>query len=398
MFSLPQKALLALLKPNSDFDFSVLSLEDWQQVKEESAKQAVSLLAFDATPKCKEYIPKKIYDEWFLLSLRCLRKNAAVLRWQEGLIEILDARRFGYIILKGFASASYYPDPQKRIMGDVDFLIPQAIQKEVEDALTDAGYKKSLDEHICHRLFRKSDELLEMHFEVAGIPFGDAGDLFRRYLKDATEKYFENEQPPFRNPLPEIHGAIILLHTIHHLQGEGLGLRHFCDWAYFVEKTKDEAFWAEKLLPLMKKSGTLRFSQIITKAAHLYLGTACPPWAADADESLCAQLIADVFAAGNLGQKDQNRAGAGRMISQNGKNGMENGKLANQFLTLKNSMYYSYPFLRRWKILYPIIFVWRIIRYLLLMLQGKRPSLIKASAHADERMALYKQFKLYENE
>lgn len=398
MLNLKQKALLALLQPNnSEFDFSVLSAEDWDAVRKESYAQAVPIVAFDGTARCKQYIPKEVYTAWFENSMQCLVRNSQVLSSQNKLVKILDDNNFSYIILKGLASASYYPDPKKRALGDVDFLISPTEQQAVEKALIDAGYQKEQDDHICHRVFKKPHEHFEMHFEVAGIPEGNAGTLFRKYFENATQKYFENKETDFHNPLPQIHAAVILLHTIHHLLGEGLGLRHLCDWAYFVDKTYKESFWGTEFLPLLKKSGTFKFAMIITKTSHLYLGTACPKWAESIDDKLCEEVIVDLFSSGNFGRKDKNRAGAGKMISQNGKSGTKNSKFINQFLTLKSSMYYLYPFLHKWKILYPFIFVWRIIRYLILMLCGKRPSLIKANTYANERLAVYKQFQLYEN-
>ncbi|MBE6786751.1 MAG: hypothetical protein E7537_00215 [Ruminococcaceae bacterium] len=397
MLSPTQEALLALLKPNSEFDFSTLSAEDWEAVRKESISQAVPLLAIEGTLNHTHLIPNDVSTAWFNLSMQYLVKNSQVLSAQNKLIKILEDNNFPYIILKGLASASYYPDPTKRVLGDVDFLILPEQQPLVEEALINAGYKKELDEHICHRVFKKPHEHLEMHFEVAGIPNGNAGTLFRNYLKNAALKYTNNKNPNFNNPLPQIHAAIILLHTIHHLLGEGIGLRHLCDWAYFIEKTHTYPFWQEEFLPLLKKSGTFKFACVITKTAHIYLGTACPEWAKDIEQNLCEQVIEDLFSSGNFGKKDSNRAGAGRMISLNGKNGTKNNKFKNQILTLCGSMYYLYPFLRKWKILYPFVFVWRIIRYLILMLFGKRPSLIKANAYANERLAVYKQFELYEN-
>lgn len=395
MLSLRQQALLALLKPNSEFDFSVLSPGDWQSVKLESTAQAVTILAFDGTQKCKKYIPNDIYSDWFNSSMMYLLNNNSVAKSQENLVEIMLKNNLSYIILKGLASAHYYPDPQKRILGDVDFLIDKTQQTSVESALMSSGYKKELDDHICHRVFKKNNERLEMHFEVAGIPNGEVGILFRHYLKDAVCQ-FENTQTNFNNPISKIHAAIILLHSIHHLLGEGLGIRHLCDWAYFVDKTYNDSFWERDFLPLLKQTGTLNFAAIFTKTAHLYLGTVCPEWARDIDETICEDLIKDFFESGNLGKKDLNRAGSAQMISQHGKSGTSDSKLKNQFLTLKNSMYYNYPFLHKWKILYPLVFIWRIIRYLWLMILGKRPSLIKANAFANQRLSLYKQFKLYE--
>lgn len=402
MLSLPQRALLQLLKiaigtEQEKFDFSLLSPSDWEKVVRESRVQSVSLICFDAVTKYKQYIPENVYSSWLKTSAQGIAHNLNVLNSQNELVEILDKNNFSYIILKGFAAASYYPDYEKRMFGDVDFLVSPKQQKQVESALLDAGYQMSMDEHICHRVFKKPNSNLEMHFEVAGMPDGDAGKLFSEYLENATEKYALNPKPAFHNPIPQIHAVVVLLHTIHHMLCEGLGLRHLCDWACFVDRTHTETFWNDEILPLLNKTGTLKFAAVLTKTASLYLGTICPEWAENADAELCNDVISDIFLSGNFGVKDKDRSGAGRIISPNAKTSSKNSKIKNQIRTLADTMYSAYPFLRRFKVLYPFVFVWRIIKYLVLMLQGKRPSIVKANRYADERMLIYKQFELYKS-
>ena len=90
MLNLKQKALLALLQPNnSEFDFSVLSAEDWDAVRKESYAQAVPIVAFDGTARCKQYIPKEVYTAWFENSMQCLVRNSQVLSSQNKLVKIL---------------------------------------------------------------------------------------------------------------------------------------------------------------------------------------------------------------------------------------------------------------------------------------------------------------------
>jgi len=303
--------------------------------------------------------------------------------------------QFSYIILKGLVSAFYYPDCKKRTLGDVDFLVPKEQQAEIEAVLEKSGYQKINNDHPHHQSFRKNSCNAEMHFLIAGIPEGDVGEVFKDYFKSAVTECEAIGNPPYNSPTPQIHGGIILLHTLHHMLSEGLGLRHLCDWAYFVDKTISEPFWQTDLLPLLKRTGTLKFAAIITKTSHLYLGTALPDWAKDIDNAICQGVIDDLFAAGNFGRKDRDRAGASTFMAAHRKNTKKHSKVVTHFITLKNSMYYLYPFLHKWKILYPVIFVWRIIRFLWLMLTGKRPNLIKANTYANERMSLYKQFELY---
>lgn len=395
-----QKTVLELIKigigtSKDDFDFSVLTSDDWKEVVTESKAQTVALLCFDACDKIKDIIPKQIYNVWFNLAAKTLINNAYVLNAQQELNEIMFADNLDYITLKGCAAASYYPKPDKRTSGDVDFLISLPQQKQVEDKLISYGYSMELEQHERHRVFKKNRAHLEMHFEVAGMPDGSIGDIVRDYLKDATTQFTVDNIYKFHNPVPENHAVIILLHTAHHMIGEGLGLRHLCDWACFVNKTYNEPFWEKSLLPLFKKCGLFEFSAAITKTCSIYLGTECPDFAKHIKDDFCDDIIEDVFALGNFGRKDKARSISGGMISKKAKN---QGKFKSLFLTVCDSVHYMYPITIKYPILFPFLFMWRILKYVAPMILGKKPSIFKASALANDRRNIYNQFRLFDTE
>lgn len=395
-----QKAVLELVKigietSKGDFDFSELTLDDWKAVAMESKAQTVALLCFDACEKIKNIVPEDVYNVWFNLSTKTLIYNTYLLNAQRELDEIITAENLEYIILKGSASASYYSDPDKRSLGDVDFLISPTQQKQVENRLLSCGYTMELEQHERHRVFKKQNAHLEMHFEVAGLPDGVAGDILRDYLKNAPVEFTTDNAQGFHNPIPENHAVIILLHTAHHMLGEGLGLRHLCDWACFVNKTYTEPFWDNVLLPLFVKCGLLEFAAAITKTCSVYFGTECPDFAKHINDRLCADIIADVFALGNFGRKDKARSISGGMISKKAKN---QGKFMSLFLTVCDSVHYMYPITIKYPILFPFLFMWRILKYVIKMMLGKKPSIFKASALANDRRNIYNQFRLFETE
>lgn len=400
--SIQQQALLELVKmgigtSNSDFDFTTLTADDWAEVMKASRVQTVHLLCYDAAKNLTALMPKEINEQWFLLSAKTIAKNHMVLNAQNELIKLLDKNDFSYIILKGFAAASYYPDFEKRCYGDVDFLISPSQQQAVEDVLISEGYIRELNDHICHRVFKKPGAHLEMHFEVAGIPNGSQGQVFRKYFENASRKHTLNDNPVFCNPNPETHAIILLLHTIHHMVDEGLGLRHLCDWACFVNKTYKEAFWASDVLPILEKTGTLNFAVAVTKTCAVYLGTVCPNWAENVDEKLCFQIITDILDLGNFGRGNLTRSVSGRMITQHGKNGIENRKSA-YFANKINDIVQDVSANANSKISVPFIVTWRLIKTFFLMLSGKRISAFKTNAYANERKSIYEQFRLFETD
>ena len=187
---------------------------DWAIVCEMSNRQAVTLAAFDAVTPYKTYIPKEIYERWKTSAMSVLSSDFAVEQSQMELIQLLRKGEYPYVILKGMAASAYYPNPELRALGDVDFLIDPTKQAEMEELLLQSGYKKSHGDHPNHVVFRKPKAHLEMHFEVSGVPYGWQGDEVRAFLKNTVFEPRVREQngEEFYAPTDVMHGLILLLH------------------------------------------------------------------------------------------------------------------------------------------------------------------------------------------
>ena len=131
----------------------------------------------------------------------------------------------------------------------------------------------------------------------------------------------------------------------------------------------------------------------MTKTCYKFFGENIPKWAEDISDELCEEILSDVFKGGNFGIKDKDRADSGMLIKNSKK-----GKFRNLLSTLHESVMKRYPFLKYLFILYPFFFAFRLIRYVFLMIIGKRRSLTKLSLIANERNELYKKLKIYEED
>ena len=372
---------------------------DWECVAKESMHQTVCPLVFEAASAYQAFIPPKVYERWFTLSFGYMRHAQMTFESQRRLGELLGDT-YPFIILKGAAAASYYPQAERRCFGDVDFLIDPTQREAVEALLAADGYERWDSEHICHVVYRKGKEHLEMHFEIAGIPYGKAGERVRAYIDGAERRGREQTvgDVSFPMPSPRDHALILLLHMQHHTLGTGLGLRHLCDWATFVDRTARESFWQTDVLPLLEEIGLLVYAAAMTKTAAIYLHTACPPWAESVNEQLCGGLMEDILTGGNFGCKDDLRAASGMLISENGKDGTRHGMLYNLAHTLHEAVLLQYPIVKKCPILYPFIYVYKAARFCVLCLCGKRPSLTKRLPYAAERKKLYAQLKVFETQ
>ncbi len=383
------KSLSAAINPEKqiELDSDMLNRADWDTVGLISSHQAVSPMVFDVISKYREKIPNDIFRKWYNHILKALSSNAAVAGVQEQLVSMLSGN-FDYVILKGLAAAAYYPKPELRCLGDVDFLVRHEDLARCERLLTDGAYKRYI-ETALHITYEKNGKMLEMHFEIPGIPHGTAGDRTREFVADILENTKTDSR--FSAPCDMYHGVVLLLHSAHHLLSEGLGLRHICDWACFVKTTANKDFWQE-LLPFLNDIGLLKFTKILTKLCGCYLSIDCPDWADDADDTVCYELMRDVLTGGNFGRLDKARSRSGMMISENTKG---DSKICSLLKTLHSTMYSACPVLKKVPVLYPFLFVFRIAKYLVLMLFGKRPSLVTASKKADERTTVYKKLEIF---
>ena len=236
-----------------------------------------------------------------------------------------------------------------------------------------------------------------MHYQIPGIPYGEMGEKIRAFAKDAmtSPEKLQGENGEFSVPTKPLHGLILLLHTQHHMVGEGIGLRHLCDWACFVDKTANEPFWKDSLLNFFEEIGFMTYASVITKTSAKAFGIECPDWAEDADDSLCNEVLEDIFC-GNFGVKDSNRVRTGMLITARGKDGFSHNKWKRMCQVLRRNIQSTHPIVNKYKILYPIFFLYRVTKYMILSLFGKRPTINKLAKSIDKRKSVYEKLRIFE--
>ena len=395
-----QKVLIELVKGDVSGKAPEISASDidWKAVAKESLQQSVVLSAFSSATSFKNQISPEVYEKWFNKARSVTARNIKTANAQSELIKLLNRKGYSYVILKGEASASYYQTPDNRALGDVDFLIDPTKKEEIADYLRSEGYTSSMEGHTCHIVFKKGTANLEMHFQVAGVPRGIAGERIERFLADAHLKSVKKNigSGEFSAPTDLYHGVILLLHTEHHLLYEGIGLRHLADLAAFINATKDEPFWEEELLPLLREIGLLTFLSVMTDIAVRYFGVEAPRWFTPPDKKLSDGILDDILEGGNFGRKEALRGRSGNLITNHKTDGKRHGKLYNLFRTLKDSTDEVYPIVKKHPVLYAIFMPYRAIKYIVLVICGKRVNLAKALPIAEKRQKLYDDLHIFE--
>ena len=406
--SLENRILLSLIAKSS-FNKDVPFLQDtekiedvdWAKVYKESIQQTVALYASDAISAYKQYIPNEIIGKWIAYSGKLFSSNMFVMHYQNELVDFLDKNDYKYIILKGLSAASYYEKPDLRSLGDVDFLIDSKQTDEISNKIQSElkyGLHTDLD-HICHITMTRGRAAIEMHFEIPGIPHGDNGNYVREFIKNILNETQSVSLPDcnFTAPSHLYHGTIILLHMLHHMSSEGLGLRHLCDWGAFVNKTSNMDFWNTDFIPFLKRINLLTYASVMASVCKKYMGIEMPSNLPVADDEICNEIICDILQSGNFGNKDEQYHKSGLLVSQHGKDGANKSTFTVLLGQLNSAVKIHWPWLNKWKILLPFAYLFFVIKYYLKVIKGDRPTITSLMPEANRRRELYKKLEIYED-
>lgn len=347
----------------------------------EACAQAVLPLVYGALPQESKALCRKEYQQ-------TMAANMAVSYEHTELHDLLTANGIPYVVLKGAASASYYPTPILRTMGDVDFLIHEDAIQRTGQLLAEIGFQMEPDTGGIHIACHRGTSTWEMHRSVNGIPAGEAGAAIQAFLSDAIETAVDYDEGNGILRIPDHfhHGLILLLHTASHLTSEGVGLRHLCDWAVFVNHFSDGQFTG-LFEDRLKACGLWRFAQLLTLVCVRYLHLPVREWAGQADGELLERMICDILHGGNFGKKEEDRYRQIKYISNRGEHTVdEKPTLLQLWDTVSKKAEMEQK--TRAAVL---------ADYARLVMQGKRRLDSGATLRrAGERKSLYAEFRLFE--
>ena len=322
--------------------------------------------------------------------------------------ELMTSNDIPYVAMKGLASAMYYPEPNLRSMGDVDFLVAKENTSKAGKLLESIGFAVDHGEeddgiHIAYT--RPPMSIWELHHSVNGIPNNDVGEIIKAEMDKAisTAEIVEVDGSTCRLPDKLHHGLIMLLHTASHLTSEGVGLRHFCDWVVFVSALSDAEF-REIFEKKLKSFGLWRFAQVLTLLGIHYLGAPKRVWALEAieshkvDDATLEGLMNDILSGGNFGFKDMNRYREIKYISDRSEGTVgKSGILRQGFKTMNDKVRRDYKTLGKHKALLPVGYLAEGGKYIALLLTGKRKSsgTMQMFKEVAERKRIYSSLNLF---
>ncbi len=364
---------------------------DWPAVLEEARAQSVVIPAFS---QCEAYAMdeaerREIQRQVQSLAARSIRsfeQHTAVHR-------LMADQGIPYCILKGVASAWYYPDRLARQMGDVDFFVARSDFARAAGILEANGFTAEGVGHVHHVGYHKPGVELELHFDAPGVPDGEAGDRVRKLLAHWLEEAQWVEDAPFQFVIPSRfhHALIMLLHMQNHLRSSGMGLRHLCDWAVLIAQYEE---FEEECRDKLAYAGLWKFAQLMSLAAVLALGLPRQEWMGPELET-AQELLLEVVQGGNFGRKEKGRSGESLFINRRKEE--EVSRVHQLFISLNSIVYAHWPWFKRCRAALPLGWAGLAFRRIRKIWRGERSSLrmVRSFQRSGKRKALYDRLELF---
>ena len=285
----PEEMLLALLRAalhQREVEvayFQQVTDEDWVQCYRLAVRQGVSALAWDGVERLPMELlpPLDVKLSWALLEKKQLvtyRKHCLAV---DELTRLFDQHGIATVVLKGVGLSRLYPVPAHREGGDIDIYTYSADKTRMTDEEANRLANELMEQQGIHIDY--SNKKLHVSFCYRGITFENHWRFFN------TDIYTELSQAEAwlekclsLQPVSLLEGnchicvpsvafdkVYVSLHAAKHY-GNGLLLRHLCDWVVLnqqegIELPKD-----------LTNKYLLQITTVLSQLTNRYLGTSIP--------------------------------------------------------------------------------------------------------------------------
>ena len=286
-----------------------ISKIDWQELLSFAKKQTIIGIYWQGIQRLGDVANKPSEDDvmdWMGEYTKIVRRNTKTDDAVAWLAKFMRSNNIGFFVFKGQTVASYYPTPEMRTSGDVDFYIFKKDWVRAK-SLLEKDVKMTDDHSGQHWEFTKDGIPFEMHYHTAVFAIGSR----QRYWDELIDSYFDDildhvEIDGVGVPTlpPTLNSIYLFVHIYHHFLKEGIALRQFIDWMMFFEAKHKEIVLPEltaKLDKLGLLSAFKAFGAVLTEV--LGMDASCFPYSlTESDKRYVDKIMTIVLRYGNFGK------------------------------------------------------------------------------------------------
>ncbi|WP_287477867.1 nucleotidyltransferase domain-containing protein [Anaerostipes sp.] len=388
-------------------DIQGLSMEEWEKLFQIAKKQSVAPMIY------QQIFPLPAFGQadpgfqnfWKMNTLQEAGNQARCSALFLMLYDKMRQNGFTPLVVKGIVCRNLYPNPDLRISGDEDLLIPREQFALMDEFLLKEGFvRENLDEgkeyqevgyhHLGNGLY------LEMHMDLFAKESGAYGHLNDLFTEAFDTSVIVNIQGSDVHTLnPQLHFLYLLCHSLKHFLHSGFGVRQVCDMLLFAQHYASDIHWTE-LIKLLRENQMYDFSMNLMNIGVEHFGFTWDDIAVPKPDDVefdSLPLLNDMLDGGIYGKSDADRVHSANITlnaAENETASAASGILASLFPD-KDYIQTHYPYTKKWKILLPVGYLHRICAYLLKRKSAPKNRSGKSSTQIGmERVRLLEKYKI----
>lgn len=337
---------------------------DGEQLYTLARAHAVAPLIYDVWSAYPDLLPA-VEQKLQTYTTQIVGHSYRLLFYTKYLVGLLEQEGLTVAVLKGVATAEFYPYPELRKAGDVDLLL---FSEEDHARASECLRKYGLLEH---------DEGLHVHHAAMMGPEGIEVELHSMLVEpfdnEATNRMVLRLQREARAhiirqscmgvPLPVLsgayHGCSLLLHLLQHFLTAGFGIKLLCDWVVFWEKQPPEAIG--EMVDLIHMLRVEQFVAAVTGVCVRELGmkkTAAEAFLALGEPEILAPAYLDRFFKDIIEAEEFGKSQRGRMLA------IHESGVTGYIRAFHHQMKLNYPKAGKNVVLWPALWVSTLARFL----------------------------------
>lgn len=402
-FAPEEKKLLALLKESltgcRQGEAPALGEEtspDWFLLADMAKRHNVLALLYEplAGERAEDAVPGAVRETVRNAAVKAAKQSYRLLFLSKFLTDRLKEAQIPVVLLKGAATAGFYPVPEYRKSGDVDLLLlaPERLE-QCCDILKASGCRVKERQPSLHHVVFCSPEGIEVELHtMLAEPFDN--QKMNRYLEEKIPECGKQICRAQRMgvTLPVLqdgyHAYELLLHMLQHFLRSGFGLKLLCDWVVFWNRDVDGQ-QRELYLSMVEESGLRGFSDMVTRTCFRYLGLS-----KDAMDLLVAEEICEEeeFMREILEAEEFGKSGKERMVA------LRSSSIQDYVRGFHYQMHLNFPRAGKCFLWWPVLWVITLFRFLDNNRKIRKVSAWEVFRKAGQRGRLIKQLRLWKKQ
>ena len=238
---------------------SPLTSKDWWSLFRLLQQNHVVALTADTMATLD--VPREVKIPWLAERDKAVRWHRYQLEVQQEIVSLMEQHGIKTLVLKGTHLSQYYPQPELREFGDLDFYFYDQHDEADRVAKEKLGAEVRNDSHH-HSKYNYRGVTVESHYDFVNTHFPRSNRRYEALLKKHA-------------PSPTFEVLFLLRHMACHFAASRITLRDVVDWTLSCRALADKVDWQ-----LVKKAiedfGMTDFAAALNTIVENRLGTQSP--------------------------------------------------------------------------------------------------------------------------